>query len=59
MGAKLYVGNLPSQVTEQSPRDLFSRAGGVESIKIVTNYYTGQARGLKCQRRYTTITGSK
>jgi RNA recognition motif-containing protein len=46
MSTKLYVGNLPYQVTEQNLKELFSEAGGVESVKIITDSYTGQARGF-------------
>ena len=34
MGRKLYVGNLPYSVTEQSVRDAFSKCGTVSSVSI-------------------------
>lgn len=46
MSRKLYVGNLPYSVTENSLRDLFSQAGTVESVKIVTDAFDGRSKGF-------------
>jgi cold-inducible RNA-binding protein len=46
MGAKLYVGNLSYQVTEQEINELFSTAGSVASVKIITDGQTGRPRGF-------------
>ncbi len=46
MSAKLYVGNLSFQATEGGLRELFAQAGNVESVKIITDSYTGQSRGF-------------
>ncbi|MBI3609545.1 MAG: RNA-binding protein [Nitrospirae bacterium] len=46
MGAKLYVGNLSYQVTEQEISELFATAGTVASVKIITDNQTGRARGF-------------
>jgi RNA recognition motif-containing protein len=46
MARKLYVGNLPFQTDEQDLRDLFAGAGDVDSINIVRDQATGQARGF-------------
>jgi len=46
MGAKLYVGNLSYQVTEQEITELFSTAGSVASVKIITDNQTGRPRGF-------------
>jgi RNA recognition motif-containing protein len=43
---KLYVGNLPHQITEEQLKDLFSEAGHVISVKIITDRVTGLPRGL-------------
>jgi len=43
---KLYVGNLPFSVSENTLKDLFSRAGMVESVKIVTDAYDGRSKGF-------------
>jgi RNA recognition motif-containing protein len=46
MAAKLYVGNLSYQMTDQQLNDLFSEAGNVSSAQVVTDRYTGQSRGF-------------
>lgn len=43
---KLYVGNLPYQVTEDQLRTLFAEAGEVLSVKIMTDRITGEPRGF-------------
>ncbi len=46
MNLKLYVGNLPFGASEEDLRKLFSEAGGVQSVKIVTDSYSGRSRGF-------------
>ncbi len=46
MSAKLYVGNLPPQMTEEQLQTIFSEAGHVASAKIITDRQTGQPRGF-------------
>ena len=46
MGTKLYVGNLSFKSTEDDLRELFSQAGEVKSVKIITDLYSGQSRGF-------------
>jgi cold-inducible RNA-binding protein len=46
MGRKLYVGNLPFQTDEQALQDLFASAGTVDSVNVVRDQATGQARGF-------------
>jgi RNA recognition motif-containing protein len=46
MGRKLYVGNLPYSVTEASLTEKFSQFGTVESVKVITDRDTGQAKGF-------------
>jgi RNA recognition motif-containing protein len=43
---KLYVGNLPHQMTEDQLKELFSEAGEVVSAKIITDRMTGEPRGF-------------
>jgi RNA recognition motif-containing protein len=43
---KLYVGNLPFSATEETVRALFTPHGTVESISLITDRDTGQARGF-------------
>jgi RNA recognition motif-containing protein len=46
MGKKLYVGNFPYATGEQDLQDLFSQAGAVESVNVMRDMATGQARGF-------------
>ena len=43
---RLYVGNLPYSTTEEELRTLFTQAGQVTSIAIITDRETGQPRGF-------------
>ena len=46
MGKKLYVGNLPFSVTDEALQQIFSQAGAVESVRIITDRDTGRAKGF-------------
>lgn len=46
MNKKLYVGSLPYTVTEDQIREIFSEFGSLESIRIITDKFTGQSRGF-------------
>ena len=46
MEKKLYVGSLPYQTTEDILRDLFSKAGKVESATIITDKVSGRSKGF-------------
>jgi RNA recognition motif-containing protein len=46
MGRKLYVGNLPYSATETSLREAFGASGTVESVSLITDRETGQAKGF-------------
>jgi cold-inducible RNA-binding protein len=46
MAAKLFVGNLSYQATEEDLRELFQQAGTVESVRIITDQFTGRPRGF-------------
>jgi cold-inducible RNA-binding protein len=46
MSIKLYVGNLPENMTEETLKTMFAEAGPVASAKIITDRYTGQPRGF-------------
>ncbi|MGH7256206.1 MAG: RNA recognition motif domain-containing protein, partial [Nitrospirales bacterium] len=46
MGSKIYVGGLPYSTSESQLADLFATHGTVESVKIITDRYTGQSRGF-------------
>jgi RNA recognition motif-containing protein len=46
MGRRLYVGNLPYSTGEAELQELFSRAGTVESVRVMRDTATGRARGF-------------
>ncbi len=46
MNTKIYVGNLPLQITESDLQTHFSQAGDVVSVKILKDHQTGQSRGF-------------
>jgi cold-inducible RNA-binding protein len=46
MEAKLYVGNLSYQTTEDTLLSLFSQAGTVASVTLIKDKYTGQSKGF-------------
>ncbi|MBS1983390.1 MAG: RNA-binding protein [Bdellovibrionales bacterium] len=46
MGTKLFIGNLAYSATEEGLNSVFSQAGGVTSVKIVTDRETGRSRGF-------------
>jgi RNA recognition motif-containing protein len=43
---KLYVGNLPYSVTEESLKALFSEFGPVESVVLIKDRETGRVKGF-------------
>ncbi len=43
---KIYVGNLPFDVTEEELREKFAAFGAVESVAIPTDRYSGRPRGF-------------
>ena len=46
MNTKMYVGNLPYEVTELELRELFSEHGQVNEVAVPTDRETGRARGF-------------
>ena len=46
MARKLYVGNLPYNTAEQDLQELFASAGAVDTVNLVRDMATGQARGF-------------
>ena len=43
MGRRLYVGNLPYTTGEAELQELFSKAGTVESVRVMRDAATGRA----------------
>jgi cold-inducible RNA-binding protein len=46
MGNKLYVGNLPYNISEDELRSLFEQAGTVASVAIIKDRETRQSKGF-------------
>jgi RNA recognition motif-containing protein len=46
MAKRLYVGNLPYDVTADDLRELFSKVGTVEDVHLPTDRQTGRPRGF-------------
>jgi RNA recognition motif-containing protein len=46
MSKRIYVGNLSFKATEEDLRELFSKSGEVESVKIITDVNTGNPKGF-------------
>jgi RNA recognition motif-containing protein len=46
MEAKLYVGNLSYSTTEDNLRELFMQAGGVVSVALIKDRFSGQSKGF-------------
>ncbi len=46
MGKKIYVGNLPYSMTDDSLHSKFSEFGSVESAKVITDRETGRSKGF-------------
>ena len=46
MAKRIYVGGLPYSATEQDLENLFAPSGTVTSVHVITDRYTGQAKGF-------------
>ncbi|HSM55199.1 MAG TPA: RNA-binding protein [Candidatus Sulfomarinibacteraceae bacterium] len=46
MVKRIYVGNLPYDVTEDDVRDLFAEYGDVQSVTMINDRDTGRFRGF-------------
>jgi cold-inducible RNA-binding protein len=46
MEKRLYVGNLPFDISEDQLHELFSAHGQVASTKLITDFNTGRSRGF-------------
>jgi RNA recognition motif-containing protein len=43
---KMYVGNIPYNVSEEDLRELFSEYGEIESLKIMQDHFTNRSKGF-------------
>ena len=46
MAKRIYVGGLPYTASEQDLQNLFGAHGTVTSASVITDQYTGQAKGF-------------
>jgi RNA recognition motif-containing protein len=46
MSARLYVGNLTHEATEEELRAAFAPCGDVSSVQVVVDRYSGRPRGF-------------
>lgn len=46
MAQKLYVGNLPYSMRDDSLSDLFAQAGSVVSASVITDRMSGRSKGF-------------
>jgi cold-inducible RNA-binding protein len=46
MGKKLYVGNLPFSANDESLKEMFTKAGQVESARVITDRDSGRSKGF-------------
>jgi RNA recognition motif-containing protein len=46
MGKKLYVGNLPFSVNDESLAEIFAQSGTVESAKVIMDRNSGRSKGF-------------
>jgi len=46
MAKKLYVSNLPYNISDEELKELFSQAGTVESVTIIRDKMSGRSRGF-------------
>ncbi|MCX7848475.1 MAG: RNA-binding protein [bacterium] len=46
MAKRIYVGNLPFSSTEDDVRNLFSEAGTVKSVSLISDKFSGRSRGF-------------
>ena len=46
MAKKIYAGNLPYTVGEDELREVFSKIGEVQSVKVITDSVTNRSKGF-------------
>jgi len=46
MTNKLYIGGIAYATEEATLKDEFAKAGNVQSVKIITDKFTGKSRGF-------------
>ena len=46
MAKRLFIGNLPYNVTQAQLEELFSQVGKIESVNLITDKFSGQSKGF-------------
>lgn len=46
MTKKVYVGNLSFDTTEDALKDLFAKAGKIDSVSIIIDKFSGRSKGF-------------
>lgn len=46
MSKKIYVGNLPYSVNDDTLKELFAEIGTVESAQVIMDRYSGRSKGF-------------
>ena len=46
MSSRLYVGNLPYQISNEDLQSKFEEFGAVKSCKVITDFETGRSKGF-------------
>ncbi len=46
MAKRLFIGSLPYSATSSQLEELFSKAGKVESVNVITDKFSGQGKGF-------------
>ena len=68
LATRIYVGGLPYSATEQDLENLFAAHGTVNSATVITDKYTGQAKGFgfvemstneECQAAISALNGTE
>ena len=59
MSMNIYVGNLSFETVESDLRELFEAYGTVDSVKIISDQFTGRSRGFGFIEMATREEGTK
>jgi len=51
-GAKLCAGGLPYSTTDEELGELFAPHGTVQSVRVITDKFTGKSRGFGCRDEF-------
>jgi RNA recognition motif-containing protein len=46
MSNKVYVGNMSYSTTSENVKELFEKFGKITSVKLITDFNTGQSKGF-------------